>query len=67
MAASLAALRPAFATFYDLLNDEQKARLVAKTYPPTPSPGRTRNLAQTKVRMSQTGTAIPIASNGSCI
>ena len=31
MAATLAALRPAFATFYDLLNDEQKARLVAKT------------------------------------
>ena len=31
MAASLAALRPAFVTFYDLLNDEQKARLVAKT------------------------------------
>jgi LTXXQ motif family protein len=31
MAASLAALRPTFATFYDLLNDEQKARLVTKT------------------------------------
>jgi hypothetical protein len=31
MAASLAALRPTFARFYDLLNDEQKARLVAKT------------------------------------
>jgi LTXXQ motif family protein len=31
MAASLAALRPAFARFYGLLNDEQKARLVAMT------------------------------------
>jgi LTXXQ motif family protein len=31
MAASLATLRPAFATFYGLLNDEQKARLVAMT------------------------------------
>ena len=31
MAASLATLRPAFATFYGLLNDEQKARLVAIT------------------------------------
>jgi hypothetical protein len=31
MAASLAALRPTFARFYDLLNDEQKARLVART------------------------------------
>ena len=29
MAASLAILRPTFATFYDMLNDEQKARLVA--------------------------------------
>ena len=33
MAASLATLRPAFATFYGLLNDEQKARLVAMTVP----------------------------------
>jgi hypothetical protein len=33
MAASLASLRPAFATFYGLLNDEQKARLVAMTSP----------------------------------
>jgi len=33
MAASLATLRPAFASFYGLLNDEQKARLVAKTQP----------------------------------
>ena len=33
MAASLATLRPAFATFYGLLNDEQKARLVAMTPP----------------------------------
>jgi hypothetical protein len=33
MAASLAALRPAFATFYGLLNDEQKARLAAMTSP----------------------------------
>jgi LTXXQ motif family protein len=31
MAASLATLRPTFATFYGLLSDEQKARLVAKT------------------------------------
>jgi hypothetical protein len=31
MAASLAALRPTFATFYGLLDDEQKARLVAMT------------------------------------
>ena len=31
MAASLAGLRPTFATFYGLLSDEQKARLVAKT------------------------------------
>jgi hypothetical protein len=31
MADSLATLRPAFATFYGLLSDEQKARLVAKT------------------------------------
>ena len=31
MAISLATLRPAFATFYGLLNDEQKARLVAMT------------------------------------
>jgi hypothetical protein len=31
LAASLAALHPAFATFYDFLNDEQKARLVAKS------------------------------------
>jgi LTXXQ motif family protein len=31
MAVSLATLRPAFATFYGLLNDEQKARLVAMT------------------------------------
>ena len=31
MAASLAALRPTFATFYGLLGDEQKARLAAKT------------------------------------
>ena len=31
MAASLATLRLAFATFYGLLNDEQKARLVAMT------------------------------------
>ena len=30
IAASLAALRPALVTFYDALNDEQKARLVAK-------------------------------------
>jgi hypothetical protein len=30
IAASLAALRPALADFYDALNDEQKARLVAK-------------------------------------
>ena len=33
MAASLATLRPAFVTFYGLLNDEQKARLVAMTPP----------------------------------
>jgi hypothetical protein len=33
MAISLAALRPAFATFYGLLDDEQKARLVAMTSP----------------------------------
>jgi hypothetical protein len=33
MAASLATLRPPFATFYSLLNDEQKARLVAMTAP----------------------------------
>jgi hypothetical protein len=33
MAASLATLRPAFATFYGLLSDEQKARLVAMTQP----------------------------------
>jgi hypothetical protein len=33
MGASLATLRPAFATFYGLLNDEQKARLVAMTSP----------------------------------
>src|SRR5262249_38455134 len=33
MAASLAALRPAFATFYGLLDDEQKARLAALTAP----------------------------------
>jgi hypothetical protein len=32
IAASLAALRPALATFYDTLNDEQKARLVAKDF-----------------------------------
>ena len=32
-AASLATLRPAFVTFYGLLNDEQKARLVAMTPP----------------------------------
>ena len=31
MAASLASLRPAFAKFYGLLSDEQKARLVAMT------------------------------------
>jgi hypothetical protein len=31
MATSLATLRPTFATFYGLLSDEQKARLVAKT------------------------------------
>jgi hypothetical protein len=31
MAASLATLRPTLATFYGLLSDEQKARLVAKT------------------------------------
>jgi hypothetical protein len=31
MAASHAALRPTFSRFYDLLNDEQKARLVART------------------------------------
>jgi hypothetical protein len=31
MADSLATLRPSFATFYGLLSDEQKARLVAKT------------------------------------
>jgi hypothetical protein len=36
MAASLAALRPAFAAFYDLLNDEQKARLAAMTSPRDP-------------------------------
>jgi hypothetical protein len=29
MAASLGVLRPTFTTFYGLLNDEQKARLVA--------------------------------------
>jgi hypothetical protein len=33
IAASLAALRPALVTFYDALNDEQKARLVAKDFP----------------------------------
>jgi hypothetical protein len=33
MAASLATLRSPFATFYSLLNDEQKARLVATTAP----------------------------------
>ena len=33
MAASLATLRPAFATLYGLLNDEQRARLVAMTPP----------------------------------
>ena len=32
IAASLAALRPALVTFYDALNDEQKARLVAKDF-----------------------------------
>ena len=32
IAASLAALRPALATFYDTLNDEQKARLVANDF-----------------------------------
>ena len=37
MAASLAALRPTFARFYDLLNDEQKARLVAKTVSTQPA------------------------------
>jgi hypothetical protein len=31
MAASLATLRPTFDRFYSLLNDEQKARLVAMT------------------------------------
>src|SRR5262249_50571266 len=33
MANSLAKLRPSFATFYGLLDDEQKARLVAMTPP----------------------------------
>jgi hypothetical protein len=33
MAASLATLQPAFGAFYGLLNDEQKARLVAMTLP----------------------------------
>src|SRR6478672_4045017 len=32
MAASLGVLRPTFTTFYGLLNDEQKARLVAMSY-----------------------------------
>jgi hypothetical protein len=39
MAASLATLRPTFAAFYGLLNDEQKARLVAKTASTDTQPG----------------------------
>jgi hypothetical protein len=47
MAASLATLRPTFATFYGLLGDEQKARLVAMmlskdTEPPSEDKSRSR-------------------------
>jgi hypothetical protein len=52
LAASLAALHPAFATFYDFLNDEQKARLVAKSrIRRRPAPvGREISLASPPVR-----------------
>jgi hypothetical protein len=65
MAASLAALRPTFARFYDLLNDEQKARLVAKTVSPDSQP-RSDDKSRSP-QNQQTGAAIPLASNGSCI
>ena len=50
MAASLASLRPAFATFYGLLNDEQKARLVAMT---SPTDAQAQSEEKSRSRQSQ--------------
>jgi hypothetical protein len=50
MAASLGTLRPAFATFYGLLNDEQKARLVAMT---PPRDAQTQSEEASRSRQSQ--------------
>jgi hypothetical protein len=51
MAASLVTLRPAFATFYGLLNDEQKARLVAM--PPPSRDAQTQSEETSRARQSQ--------------
>jgi hypothetical protein len=68
MADSLAQLRPAFARFYVLLDDEQKARLVAMPRSKNAEPSLRMTLIRAKYRMWLKGVAAPTAiytaSNG---
>lgn len=61
MASSLTTLRPAFATFYGLLNDEQKARIITMM---PPKDAQTQSEEASRLRQSQDVAQNPSNSDG---